>query len=160
MNHSRIARVIENMNACGLDQILVTGTPSVYYLTGNWVNPGERMLALYINVSGEATLMAESSKISARTPFDAFKAGDAAAARVIEKYTTYLANGISSLINIFQPDVFIIGGGISGEKQFLIDLLQPKVDEEDFARTAKNRTRLCTAICGNDAGIIGAAFAV
>ena len=48
----------------------------------------------------------------------------------------------------------------TGEKQFLIDLLQSKVDEEDFARTAKKRTRLCTALCGNDAGIIGAAFAI
>ena len=111
-------------------------------------------------MSGEATLMAESSKISARTAFDAFKQGDAAAARVIEEYTDALANGIASLVNIFQPDVFIIGGGVSGEGQFLIDLLQPKFDAEDFARTAQNRTRLCTATCGNDAGIIGAAFAV
>lgn len=110
-------------------------------------------------MSGEETLMAGSRKISARTSFDAFKAGDIPASRVIEKYITALANGISSLINIFQPDVFIIGGGVSGEGQFLIDLLQPKVDAEDFARTAKKRTRLCTASCGNDAGIIGAAFA-
>ena len=58
MNHSRISRVIENMQACGLDQILVTGTPSVYYLTGNWVNPGERMLALYLNANGDVTLYA------------------------------------------------------------------------------------------------------
>ena len=111
-------------------------------------------------MSGEATLMAESAKISARTAFDAYRQGDAAATRVIDKYIDGLANGIASLINIFQPDVFIIGGGISGEKQFLIDLLQPRVDEEDFARTASKRTRLCTAACGNDAGIIGAAFAV
>lgn len=111
-------------------------------------------------MSGEATLMAESSRISARTAFDAFKKGDAAAARVIEEYTDALASGIASLVNIFQPDVFIIGGGVSGEGQFLIDLIQPKFDKEDFARTAKKRTRLCTATCGNDAGIIGAAFAV
>ena len=110
-------------------------------------------------MSGEATLMAESSKISARTSFDAFKKGDSAAARVIEEYTDALANGITSLINIFQPDVFIIGGGVSGEGQFLIDLLQPKIDAEEFAKNAKKRTRLCTAACGNDAGIIGAAFA-
>ena len=58
MNHSRISRVIENMNACGLDQILVTGTPSVYYLTGSWVNPGERMLALYLNSNGDVRLFA------------------------------------------------------------------------------------------------------
>lgn len=111
-------------------------------------------------MSGEGTLMAESSKISARTSFDAFKKGDAAAARVIEKYTDALASGITSLINIFQPDVFIIGGGVSGEGQFLIDLLKPKIDAEDFARDSEKRTRLCTALCGNDAGIIGAAFAV
>ncbi len=109
-------------------------------------------------MTGEATLMSESSKISARTAFDAFRAGDKAAARVIERYTNALANGIVSLINIFQPDVFIIGGGVSGEKQFLIDLLQPKVDAEDFAHGTKKRARLCTATCGNDAGIIGAAL--
>ena len=54
---------------------------------------------------------------------------------------------------------FIIGGGISGEGQFLVDLLQPKVDAEEFSRDAKKRARLCTATCGNDAGIIGAALA-
>jgi len=62
------------------------------------------------------------------------------------------------MINVFQPDVFIIGGGVSGEKQFLIDLLQPKIDAEEFARNAEKRTRICTATCGNDAGIIGAAL--
>ena len=58
MNHSRISRVIENMTACGLDQILVTATPSVYYLTGKWVNPGERMLALYLSSNGDVRLFA------------------------------------------------------------------------------------------------------
>ena len=58
LNASRLARVIENMRAQGLDQILVTGTPSVYYLSGKWVSPGERMLALYINSDGDAALYA------------------------------------------------------------------------------------------------------
>lgn len=58
MNNSRISRVIENMNACGLEQILVTATPSVYYLTGNWISPGERMLALYLNANGDTVLFA------------------------------------------------------------------------------------------------------
>lgn len=110
-------------------------------------------------MTGEPTLMAESGRVNARTAFDAFKQGDTAAAKVIERYTDALASGIASLINIFQPDVFIIGGGISGEGQFLIDLLQPKVDAEEFSRDAKKRARLCTATCGNDAGIIGAALA-
>lgn len=58
MNRSRIDRVIENMNACGLEQILVTATPSVYYLTGKWISPGERMLALYLNSNGDVQLYA------------------------------------------------------------------------------------------------------
>ena len=58
MNFSRLNRVIENMKNEGLTQIIVSSTPSVYYLTGKWISPGERMLALYINVSGEAILFA------------------------------------------------------------------------------------------------------
>lgn len=58
MNNSRISRVIENMQRDGLDQILVTATPSIYYLTGKWITPGERMLALYINANGDTELFA------------------------------------------------------------------------------------------------------
>lgn len=58
MNKARIDRVIANMKKEGLDQILVTSTPSVYYLTGRWIAPGERMLALYLSADGEAKLFA------------------------------------------------------------------------------------------------------
>lgn len=58
MNNSRVARVIENMNAEGLDQILVTAPSSVYYLTGHMIHPGERMMALYINNNGDTRLFA------------------------------------------------------------------------------------------------------
>ena len=58
MNKSRIGCVIENMSACGLDQILVTHAPSLYYLTGHYVAPGERMLALYLNTDGDLRLYA------------------------------------------------------------------------------------------------------
>ena len=58
MNVNRIERVIENMHAEGLDQILVSAPASVYYLTGAWVEPGERMLALYLRENGEVRLYA------------------------------------------------------------------------------------------------------
>ena len=108
---------------------------------------------------GELTLMAQVSEINARVAFDSFKKGDPAAKRVIAEYVDALSCGIVSLINIFQPDIFIIGGGVSGEKQFLIDMLQPIVDKEDYARGYEKRTEIVTALCGNDAGIVGAAFA-
>jgi len=56
VNTSRIARVVANMRERGLHQILVTAPASVYYLTGTWVEPSERMLALLVTTEGEATL--------------------------------------------------------------------------------------------------------
>lgn len=106
---------------------------------------------------GEQTAMS-GDKINGRTAFEAFRKGDAAAKRVIDAYISYLSCGIVSLINIFQPEVFIIGGGISGEGQFLLDLLEPRIRREEFAREPAKRTQLRIASCGNDAGIIGAAM--
>ena len=56
MNTERINRVIENMRACGLRQIIVSATASVYYLAGAWVEPHERMLALLVKDNGEVRL--------------------------------------------------------------------------------------------------------
>ena len=56
LNRDRIGRVITHMKAEGLSQIIVTATASVYYLTGLWVEPMERMLALLLREDGSATL--------------------------------------------------------------------------------------------------------
>lgn len=56
MNKQRINRVTENMKKAGLTQIIVSSTASLYYLTGFWVEPHERMIALYLDVSGRAIL--------------------------------------------------------------------------------------------------------
>lgn len=58
MNTARIEKVIENMKAAGLEQILVTSTANVYYLTGVWCEPFERMLALHVKANGEMKLYA------------------------------------------------------------------------------------------------------
>ena len=56
MNQARIGRVAARMREMGLSQILVTATASVYYLTGYWVEPHERMIALYLDDQGKAVL--------------------------------------------------------------------------------------------------------
>ena len=53
---SRIERVLANMEQQGLHQILVTSTASVYYLTGVWVQPMERMFAFYLDDTGRCVL--------------------------------------------------------------------------------------------------------
>ncbi len=58
MNTFALERVTRNMKEMGLPHILVTSPASVYYLTGQWVTPGERMLALWVTDGGEARLFA------------------------------------------------------------------------------------------------------
>ena len=109
------------------------------------------------------TLMTEEveryGKVNARVPFNAAKRGDPYALRVVAEYKEYLAEGIIDLINIFQPEVLSIGGGVSGEKDYLTspDFLE-KIATEQFTRDAEHKAVVCTATLGNDAGIIGAAM--
>jgi len=56
MNKQRINQVTENMKKAGLTQIIVSSTASLYYLTGLWVEPHERMIALYLDDSGRSIL--------------------------------------------------------------------------------------------------------
>lgn len=56
MNQNRLRRVIANMEKMGLKQIVISDPDSIYYLTGIGYNPGERLLALYINDQGNAHL--------------------------------------------------------------------------------------------------------
>ncbi len=58
MNVKRIEKVVENMRAHGLRQLIVTSPANVYYLTGVWCEPYERMLALHVKDSGDMTLYA------------------------------------------------------------------------------------------------------
>lgn len=53
MKATRIKKVLEAMEKQGLEQIIVTAAPSIFYLTGKWISPGERMIALYLNRNGE-----------------------------------------------------------------------------------------------------------
>jgi len=103
-------------------------------------------------------LAAERGKVSGRTAFDAMRKGDKAGTEVVEKYVSYLATGLTNMVNIFQPEVLSIGGGVSNEKDNLLNPLIPLVRKEQYGGTLAPLTRICVAELGNDAGIIGAAF--
>ena len=98
-----------------------------------------------------------NGKVSARTAFAAMKKGDAPAQAVVDEYISYLACGISNIINIFQPEVLSIGGGICNEKDYLLHPLMEIIDHEQYTRANPLKTRVLIAELGNDAGIIGAA---
>lgn len=98
------------------------------------------------------------SKVNAKTAFDAMEMGDKIAKEVADTYIEYLSCGLVNLINIFQPEVVCLGGGVSNQQQKLLDMLKPHIDREDFARNAPERTKIVIAKFRNDAGIIGAAM--
>ena len=99
------------------------------------------------------------NSIGGRTVFAALHRGDGAAKEVFEEYISYLACGIVNIINIFQPEVICIGGGISGEKDNLLIPLLPLISDQIYSKDHTLKTKICIAALGNDAGIIGAAAA-
>lgn len=95
--------------------------------------------------------------VSARLAFSAMKEGDPYAKEVCDEYIRYLAEGITNMINIFQPHVLCIGGGVCNEKEYLTVPLIEIVERDQYTRSTKKKAKIVTATLGNDAGIIGAA---
>ena len=101
----------------------------------------------------------KEGKFSGRTAFLAAKDGDETAKAVVENYMKYLAVGVANIINIFQPEIFVIGGGLSNEGSNLIEPLIDKVFKQTYTDPAV--VPMCDIVkakLGNDAGIIGAAL--
>lgn len=97
-------------------------------------------------------------KINGKVIFDAEKQGDRAAVEVVDNYEENLSIGIANLINIFRPEIFILGGGVSAQKEYLTDALQRKVNDMCFGGSLGEVPEIVTSNLGNDAGIIGAAY--
>lgn len=100
-------------------------------------------------------------KVGGRTAFQAARAGDAAGRRVVDLYLKYLAAGLTNLVNIFQPEILCLGGGVSNEQDDLfLEPLRALVAGERYSTHQKDapQTELVKCQLGNDAGVIGAAL--
>lgn len=100
----------------------------------------------------------DTKNVNGKTAFDAMRAGDDAGSKVVDEYIKYLGCGLVNVINIFQPEVLCIGGGICKEGDNLLRPLSKIIEKERYSKYSKNQTKLCVAKLGNDAGIIGAAL--
>lgn len=96
--------------------------------------------------------------VNGQTAFSAMEQGDKAAREVVDAYIRHLACGLTSVVNIFQPEVLCVGGGVGNQGETLLKPVREIVDREDYARASRRRTRIVPAELGNDAGIIGAAL--
>ena len=117
----------------------------------------KRMMKLYPESLMWKLCDGDIERVSGKTAFRANDEGDRAAGLVIDEFIDSLAIGVSNVINIFQPDVVCIGGGISREGDNLLTPLRERVLHSTFG-TEGNRTKVVAATFRNDAGIIGAAL--
>lgn len=97
-------------------------------------------------------------RVNGRTAFDAMRKGDPIGQKIVDEYIHYLSEGIVNMINIFQPDILCIGGGISNERETLLAPVRAFVERQQYAMNSAKKTVVCRAELGNDAGIIGAAL--
>lgn len=98
-----------------------------------------------------------TNRCNGKMIIDAVRQNDPTACRIFDEYCGYLADGITNLINIFQPEVFIIGGGLSASGDLLLKPLKERIYPNLYSRYSSTNTDIRMAELGNDAGIIGAA---
>lgn len=146
--------------------IVVDGEPCTCGLHGCWeAYASATALVRQTKAAMEAhpescmnALAKENGRVTGRTAFDAMRQGDPVAKQVVDTYIGYIACGLVNVVNIFQPEVLCIGGGICNEGNTLLLPLQKQLEEGRYSKYCKKQTKLCVATLGNDAGIIGAAF--
>lgn len=105
--------------------------------------------------AADSALRSCGSQITAKDVLDAAKAGDSLAAEVVETVGYYLGLALSLLAMTVDPEMFVIGGGVSKAGQYLVDVIDKYYQE--FTPISKNKGIIGLAKLGNDAGIYGAA---
>ena len=114
-----------------------------------------RMALDALGSTGAPSVLRGRPELEARDVWDAAKAGDELAVGVADQFCRYLAQGLATVAEIVDPEVFVIGGGVSGAGQTLIDMTVEHYRESvmSFFR----ETPIVLAELGNDAGLYGCA---
>lgn len=95
--------------------------------------------------------------INGKSIFDSVKNGDEVITRIVDAWIHDISAGIVSLVHIFNPELIIIGGGVSVQEELFIAKLRNKV-MENIMPNFRTNLDLRAAMLGNNAGIIGAVY--
>ncbi len=95
--------------------------------------------------------------VDGRTAFKARLMGDKVGEEVVSTYVKYVGEGITNLVNIFRPEIVLVGGGVSHEGDYFIKMLEDYVNDNAYGKGINPYVPVKKALLGNDAGIIGAA---
>lgn len=99
----------------------------------------------------------DAAQLNAKAVLDLARAGDADCMGIFETYVKYLCVGLANLINIYDPDMIVLGGGVAYAGDFLLDAVRAALGDYVYC-PALSWARVELARMGNDAGIIGAAM--
>ncbi|MDF2882431.1 MAG: hypothetical protein K0R54_2988 [Clostridiaceae bacterium] len=103
----------------------------------------------------EDTSLVNYEKVTAAEVFIEAAKGDALSQKILDKSLEYLGIGVANLITILDPEVFVIGGGVSNGGSIVFEKVQQVVNQRCFQVMSEN-CRIVPAMLGNDAGVIGA----
>ena len=93
---------------------------------------------------------------SALSVYELATGGNEVAAGVFQSMGSYLGIGLASLVNVLNPEMIVIGGGVAAAWDCFIDVVRKEVDGRSFREPAE-RVKIVRAELGDDAGILGAA---
>lgn len=112
-------------------------------------------LAKELLASTKAPSVLRECEVTAKAVWDAVKEGDALAVQVAERFGTYLGKALAVFAAVADPEIIVIGGGVSKAGQILLDYVTAPYQK--YAFSACRETEFALATLGNDAGICGAA---
>ncbi|EOS48500.1 ROK family glucokinase [Lachnospiraceae bacterium JLR.KK009] len=101
----------------------------------------------------EASLLDKAEEVSAKTVFDTYKENDALAVKIVEKFAYILGHALSNFACVTDPEVFVIGGGVSKAGEPLIEIVNKYYKKDAFSSCTDIKFAL--ASLGNDAGMYG-----
>ncbi|MDO5088857.1 MAG: ROK family protein [Leptotrichiaceae bacterium] len=147
-------KVEKDGKLCGCGQ---NGCWEAYASATGLIREAESRLTVHKNnrLHEKITLMGRT--LEAKDIFDAAKEGDEFSLNLVDYEAEYIALGIGNLLNVLDPEIIVIGGGVSLAGEILFDRVNEKLKKYALASTIEG-LKILPAQLGNDAGIIGAAF--
>ncbi|WP_338750091.1 ROK family glucokinase [Bacillus sp. FJAT-52991] len=118
-----------------------------------------RLASQQLQTTSKASFLRTKQNFSAKDVFEAAKMGDEIAAFAAQQCSYYLGLALSHLANTLNPDVIVIGGGVSKAGDPLLQSVRKKFNECAFT-PVRNSTNIDLALLGNEAGVIGAAWLI
>lgn len=101
----------------------------------------------------ESSLLDQAEKVTAKDVFDAYKKQDKTAAEIVEKFARILGKALSNIACVADPEIFVLGGGVSKAGEVLLKAVEQPFREGAFPSCTD--TRFALASLGNDAGMYG-----